>query len=135
MKSEKKNGQKGTVICLLVISVLVVLYVLARVFESQLESFESEAWARIQSLGLDVWLLSGIFWLVGAVAWFITYIGAPRASKKSGKTVSGIPGVALITFAIAGLLSPCKWLALLALLDYMIPLILFKWLMHRTRKN
>lgn len=71
----------------------------------------------------SIWLVSGIFWFLGLLAWVVTYIGAPRASKKSGKFVSGIPGVAFICFLIAGLISPCKWLALLALTDFGITLL------------
>ncbi len=39
-------------------------------------------------------------------------------NKKDGHSHSGVPFIGGIHFLIAGLISPCKWLALLCLLDY-----------------
>lgn len=66
--------------------------------------------------------LIGLFFLV------VTY-GALIVSKKSGHYVSGAPCVGGILIAVAFLTSPCKWLALLGLLDYgvwMLPYLLIK---------
>ena len=58
-------------------------------------------------------LISGIGFLLLA----LTY-GARIASKRSGKYVSGTPCFGGLLIALGFLLSPCKWLALLGLLDY-----------------
>lgn len=58
-------------------------------------------------------LISGIGFLLLA----LTY-GARVASKRSGKYVSGTPCFGGLLIALGFLLSPCKWLALLGLLDY-----------------
>lgn len=66
--------------------------------------------------------LIGVFFLV------MTY-GALIVSKKSDHYVSGVPCVGGICIIIAFLLSPCKWLAFLGLLDYglwYLPYILIK---------
>lgn len=71
------------------------------------------------------WIISLIGFAIGLLFWVITYIGAPRASKKSGKFVSGVPGTPFICFILSGLLSPCKWLALLCFLDFEITILPF----------
>ena len=68
------------------------------------------------------WVFPAIFAAIGILYLFIN-IGAARATKKlqaagSDHHVSGIPLLGGIHFLIAGLISPCKWLALLCLLDY-----------------
>ena len=54
---------------------------------------------------------------LGLLAWFVT-IGARIESKKSGRNVSGVPGVGGILIIIGFLFSPVKWLALIGLLDF-----------------
>ena len=78
--------------------------------------------------------------LIGAVGLFfliMTY-GALLASKKSGKHISGVPCCGGILLIIAFLLSPCKWLAFLGLLDYglwELPYQLISALIHSKRKK
>lgn len=84
------------------------------------------------------WIISLIGFAIGLFFWSITYIFAPLESKKSGKRVSGFPGVALICFILAGLLSPCKWLALLSLLDFsvtVLPFFLLKKFLFKKNKD
>lgn len=54
------------------------------------------------------------------VLWILLNLNAIRISKKQKRHVSGIPFIGGIHLLLAGLLSPCKWLALLCLLDYSI---------------
>ena len=63
---------------------------------------------------------------LGLLALYITYIGAPLASKKSGRYVSGIPCVGGILIALGFLTTPMKWLALFGFVDIYIPYSLIK---------
>jgi len=64
--------------------------------------------------------------ILGIIALLITYVGAPIASKRSGKYVSGIPCVGGIIIALGFLTTPMKWLALFGLVDIGIPVFLIK---------
>ena len=72
-----------------------------------------------QNIVCDICLVLGVMLLV------MTYILAPKASKKSGRYVSGIPCFGGILIALGFLTTPYKWLALLGLLDINIPYLLF----------
>lgn len=72
------------------------------------------------------WTPCILFGTVGLFFLFMTY-GALIQSKRTGKYVSGVPGCGGLFIAIAFLLSPCKWLAVLALTDYGIWMI--SWLL------
>ena len=55
----------------------------------------------------------------------IINVGASRETKKLrakgiDRHVSGVPVLGGIHFLIGGLISPCKWLALLCILDYIV---------------
>jgi hypothetical protein len=63
---------------------------------------------------------------LGLLAIYITYIGAPRASKKSDHYVSGIPTVGGFLIALGFLTSSCKWLAIIGLFEPAILYIIFK---------
>lgn len=63
---------------------------------------------------------------LGLLAIYITYIGAPRASKKSGHYVSGIPTVGGFLIALGFLTSSCKWLAIIGLFEPAILYLIFK---------
>lgn len=54
--------------------------------------------------------------MLGLLAWFVT-IGARIESRKTGRFVSGVPGIGGILIIIGFLISPVKWLALIGLLD------------------
>ena len=54
---------------------------------------------------------------LGLLAWFAT-VGAWIESKRSGRYVSGSPGVGGILIIFGFLTSSVKWLALIGLLDY-----------------
>lgn len=69
---------------------------------------------------IQMWIVVGLLWVLGAAAWIMTYILVPIKVKKTGVNTSGIPGVAFILFLLAGLLSPYKLLALLCLIDFSV---------------
>lgn len=96
---------------------------------------EEKAGGKLATTELYRWLPSGFLWLVGLFAWVVTYIGAPLASKRSGRNVSGIPGIAFIAFLIAGLLSPYKWLAVIALADFGIILLPIRSIIAKNKKK
>ena len=56
------------------------------------------------------------------VMYIIINLTAVRASKKEGRFISGIPLLGGIHIFIAFLLTPLKWLCVLCLLDYTIPM-------------
>lgn len=66
--------------------------------------------------------------ILGIIALLITYVGAPIASRKTGKYYSGIPCVGGILIALGFLTTPVKWLALFGLVDIGIPMFLIKGL-------
>ena len=82
----------------------------------------------------DIWGVSILFWGIGLFFWFATYIGAPLESKKRGKHVSGVPGMAFICFLLAGLAAPIKWLTLICLADISITMLPF-FLIREHIKN
>ena len=63
------------------------------------------------------WSLTAVLGGIGLFFLIMTY-GALYSSHKTGKYVSGVPCVGGFFILIAFLLSPIKWLAFLALLDY-----------------
>jgi len=70
------------------------------------------------------WTLTAVLAGIGLFFVLMTY-GALFASKKSGKHVSGVPCVGGLFILVGFLLSPIKWLCVLALIDYgfwMIPI-------------
>jgi len=71
----------------------------------------------------------------GTIFWCVTYIGAPLESKKSGKNVSGVPGMAFICFLIAGLASPIKWLALICFADISLTILPFYLICERIKNK
>ena len=66
--------------------------------------------------------LFDICFILGVAAILTTYIGAPLLSKKTGKHYAGFPCVGGILIAVGFLTSPAKWLAVLGILDFGIPL-------------
>ncbi len=75
------------------------------------------------------WVFPAIFGGIG-ILYLMINIGAALETRKiqragSDHHVSGIPILGGIHFFIAGLISPCKWLALLGLLDYTFLYILY----------
>lgn len=81
------------------------------------------------------WLISIFAFAVGLLFWAITYIGAPIESKRKGKHVSGLPGVAFVLFLLAGLFSPIKWLAFTCLLDFSVTALPFYLLINRAESK
>lgn len=68
------------------------------------------------------WVFPIIFDLIG-ILYLLINIGAAIETKKNRRAgldrhVSGIPVLGGIHFLIGGLISPCKWLALLCFLDF-----------------
>ena len=85
---------------------------------------------------MTMWIIDAILWLLGIFFWGATYIGAPLESKKSGKHVSGLPGLAFLFFLGAGYMSQYRLLMLVALTDIsvtMLPIMIFKE--HINKKN
>ena len=64
--------------------------------------------------------------VLGILAIILTYVLAPRASKKAGHYVSGIPGVGGILIALGFLTSTVKWLAVIGIFEPGILYLLFK---------
>lgn len=81
------------------------------------------------------WVLSTAVFAVGLIFWVITYIAAPLQSRKEHRYVSGVPGTAFVIFLLGGLLSPCKWLALLCLLDLSVTVLPFYLLIEFIKKK
>lgn len=63
---------------------------------------------------------------LGIIALLITYVGAPRAAKKSGRSVSGIPAVGGLLVMAGFLTSSVKWAAVIGLFEPAILFMLFK---------
>ena len=69
------------------------------------------------------WVAAGILVAIGVIFLFMTY-GAMITSMRHNTHVSGVPLVGGFFVCIGFLLSPVKWLALLALIDpgiWMLP--------------
>ncbi len=64
--------------------------------------------------------------MLGILAMIITYVLAPRASKKSGRYVSGIPTIGGILIALGFLISSVKWLAVIGIFEPGILYLIFK---------
>ena len=127
-RDEKKNTneKKGTVKIIVFFSVSIVLVILEEfVFKKQLADIENRVWLGLQDTALGPWIFSIILWVFGGAAWVATYVGPLIAARKN-EYVSGIPGVAFILFLLAGLLSPYKWLAVIAAADFGILVILIR---------
>ena len=70
-----------------------------------------------------------------SIVLLVISIIAPIQSHKSGKHVSGFPGVAFVFCILAGVLSPCKWLVLLCLSDISVTVIPFFLLREYIRNK
>lgn len=81
------------------------------------------------------WVISTAIFAVGLIFWVITYIAAPLQSRKEHKHISGVPGTAFFIFLLGELLSPCKWLALLCLLDFSVTVLPFYLLIEFIKKK
>ncbi len=81
------------------------------------------------------WVISIAIFAFGLLFWVITYIAAPLQSRKEHKHISGVPGTAFVIFLLGGLLSPCKWLALLCLLDLSVTALPFYLLIEYIKKK
>lgn len=83
------------------------------------------------------WIAAGILVAIGAFFLFMTY-GAIIASKRHNTHISGVPLVGGF-FVLAGfLLSPVKWLALLALIDpgiWMLPYAVYLNIKAKRKEN
>lgn len=132
-KNDNKNSKKETVKLIVFFAVLGVLAILAAVFKTELANLEDLMWERLQKWGVSLWLIPIILWTIGAFAWVATYIVPLLAARKKAH-MSGIPGVAFVAFIIAGLLSPHKWLAVIALVDFEIVLLPIR-LISRRKSN
>lgn len=64
--------------------------------------------------------------VLGILAMILTYVMAPRASKKEGHYVSGIPCTGGILIALGFLTSSVKWLAVIGIFEPGILYLIFK---------
>ena len=64
--------------------------------------------------------------VLGILAMRLTYVMAPRASKKEGHYVSGIPCTGGILIALGFLTSSVKWLAVIGIFEPGILYLIFK---------
>ena len=71
-------------------------------------------------------LVFDILVVLGILAMILTYVLAPRASKKSGHYVSGIPGTGGILIALGFLTLSVKWLAVIGIFEPGILYLIFK---------
>ena len=89
---------------------------------------------KVNKMEIRQWTITNIIFAVGLLFWIVTYIAAPLESKKNGRYISGAPGMPFVCFFIAGLISPCKLLALLCFLDPSVTLLPF-FLLRRYIKR
>ena len=85
------------------------------------------------------WVFPIIIGIIGFL-YIAINIGAALETKKIQKAgsdhhVSGIPILGGIHLLIAGLISPCKWLALLFVLDYTIWILVFSGFFDKGNSN
>ena len=85
------------------------------------------------------WVFPIIIGIIGFL-YIAINIGAALETKKIQKAgsdhhVSGIPILGGIHLLIAGLISPCKWLALLFVLDYTIWMLVFSSFFDKGNSN
>lgn len=122
-----RRDKAKIIVFLAVLGILGILYYVSKEQQTQLEDL---VWDKLQSLGLGAWFISMVFWFIGGLAWIATYLGPWLAARRQ-KHISGIPGIAFIFFIIAGLTSPHKWLAVIALVDYYAVLIPIRFVLNR----
>ena len=80
------------------------------------------------------WVAAAVLLLIGAFFLFMTY-GALITSKIHNTHVSGVPFVGGFFVFLGFMLSPIKWLAVLALIDpgiWMAPFAI--WMNHKAKK-
>ena len=69
-----------------------------------------------------LWIVTAIIALIGLFFIFVTYytlyLSYKNRKDPDAYTPSGVPGVGGICLIIAFLISSCKWLAFLGLIDY-----------------
>lgn len=75
--------------------------------------------------------------ILGVIGLFYFIVQVPiffKNTKKDGRNHSGIPFVGGLHIFIAGIISPCKWLAIFCLLDYAVIGSIYKFI-NPTREN
>ena len=83
---------------------------------------------------LHPWAMPIFLGVIGLLYFIVQIPIFFEKTKKDGRNHSGVPFVGGLHFFIAGLISPCKWLAALCLLDYAVIGIAYK-IIHPTREN
>lgn len=66
---------------------------------------------------IENWILSIIIGSVGLIFLIFSYVAMIK-NRKKGRFISGCPLLGGVFIFIAAMISPCKWLCLLCLLDY-----------------
>lgn len=86
-------------------------------------------WFKLHPWALPVFLgFIGMLYFVIQIPIFFEKI------SKKGRNHSGVPFVGGLHFLIAGLISPCKWLAVFCLLDYAVVGSVYK-IINPTKEN
>lgn len=84
---------------------------------------------------LHPWAMPGI---LGTIGLFYLIVQIPiffEKNKKDGRNHSGVPFIGGLHFLIGGLISPCKWLAVLCLLDYVVIGSIYNIIKHDKKKG
>ncbi len=85
-------------------------------------------------LKMNPWVLPAIFGSIG-LFYLIMGLSLMFGKKKKDHSVSGVPLFGGIHFLIAGLISPCKWLAFLCVLDYVFIGTIYKLICPNAYKR
>lgn len=83
---------------------------------------------------LHPWVMPVILGIIGLLYFIVQVPIFWKKTENDGRNHSGVPFVGGFHFLIAGLISPCKWLALFCLLDYAVIGSVYK-IIKPTRKN
>lgn len=83
---------------------------------------------------LHPWVMSVILGVIGLCYFIVQVPLFLEKTRQDGRNHSGVPFIGGIHFFIAGLISPCKWLAVLCLLDYAVIMRVYM-IINSTREN
>ena len=80
------------------------------------------------------WAAPAVLIAIGMFFIVMSY-GALIQSKKTGKHISGVPFIGGIFVFLGFIISPIKWLAFLALLDYSYGMFIYCLLSERLKQG
>lgn len=85
-------------------------------------------------LKIHPWVLPAILGSIG-LFYLIMGLGVLFGKNETGRSVSGVPFIGGIHFLIAGLISPCKWLAFLCVLDYIFIGTIYNIFLNKNKRE